>query len=117
MTTVKVISGIYGLHISGRLTPKTKEDEPFEVDDREAERLVSLGVAEIVKAADEAPALTEEDPETPEEEPDEDIGSKSMKELREIAKEKGVKMKAGMTKEELVDALSDAPDLTAEGLI
>lgn len=117
MTTIRIISGNYGLHVSGRVVRKSKESEPFEVEDREAERLVSLGVAEIVKAAGEAPALTEEEPETTEEEPDEDMASMSMKELREIAKKKGVKMKVGMTKDELVDALSDAPDLTAEGLI
>lgn len=120
MTTVRVISGIYGLHIGGRLCPKNKESEPFEVEDREAERLVSLGVAEIVSVKEEPEEETvtpEEEAEIPEEEPDEDMASKSMKELREIAKEKGVKMKVGMSKDELVEALSDAPDLTAEALI
>lgn len=120
MTTIRIISGNYGLHVSGRVVRKGKESEPFEVDDREAERLVSLGVAEIVsvKEEPEEEAVTpEEEAEIPEEEPDEDMASKSMKELREIAKEKGVKMKVGMSKDELVEALSDAPDLTAEALI
>ena len=113
MTTIRIISGNYGLHVSGRVVRKSKESEPFEVEDREAERLVSLGVAEIVSVKEEP----EEEAEIPEEEPDEDMASKSMKELREIAKEKGVKMKVGMSKDELVEALSDAPDLTAEALI
>lgn len=116
MTTIRIISGNYGLHVSGRVVRKNKESEPFEVEEREAERLVSLGVAEIVGVTEE-PAEPEEEPEIPEEEADEDMASKSMKELREIAKEKGVKMKVGMSKEELVEALSDAPDLTAEALI
>lgn len=113
MTTIRIISGSYGLHVSGRVVRKSKESEPFEVEDREAERLVSLGVAEIVSVKEES----EEETDILEEEPDEDMASKSMKELREIAKEKGVKMKVGMSKDELVEALSDAPDLTTEALI
>ncbi|MBR6873029.1 MAG: hypothetical protein IKN17_05945 [Ruminococcus sp.] len=114
MTTVRVISGIYGLHIGGRLCPKNKESEPFEVDDREAERLVSLGVAEIVSTEEDAVNVPVEEPEDTELD---DLSSKSVKELREIAKERGITFKVGTTKEEMVDTLSDMPDLTAESPI
>ncbi len=48
MLTVKIISGTYGCKIKGRIVPKDLTSEPFELEDAEAERLVSLGVAEII---------------------------------------------------------------------
>lgn len=49
MKKVKITGGTYGYHNSfGRLEPKNRKSEPFTLDDAEAERLVSLGVAEIV---------------------------------------------------------------------
>lgn len=48
MLTVKIISGTYGCKIKGRIVPKDHTSEPFSLDDTEAKRLVSLGVAEII---------------------------------------------------------------------
>lgn len=48
MLTVKIISGTYGCKIKGRIVPKDLTSEPFELENAEAERLVSLGVAEII---------------------------------------------------------------------
>lgn len=48
MLTVKIISGTYGCNIKGRIVPKDRMSEPFELENAEAERLVSLGVAEII---------------------------------------------------------------------
>lgn len=48
MLTVKIISGTYGCKIKGRIVPKDRTSEPFSLDDAEAKRLVSLGVAEII---------------------------------------------------------------------
>ena len=48
MLTVKIISGTYGCKIKGRIVPKDRMSEPFSLDDAEAKRLVSLGVAEII---------------------------------------------------------------------
>lgn len=46
MRTIKIISGAYGYHdANGRLRPKTIESEPFAVEDGEAARLVSGGIA------------------------------------------------------------------------
>ena len=48
MLTVKIISGTYGYKVGKRLLPKDRTSEPFELEDAEAKRLVSLGVAEII---------------------------------------------------------------------
>lgn len=48
MLTVKIISGTYGCKIKGRIVPKDHTSEPFSLDDAEAKRLISLGVAEII---------------------------------------------------------------------
>lgn len=48
MLTVKIKSGTYGLNTGDRVIPKDRMSEPFSLDDAEAKRLVSLGVAEII---------------------------------------------------------------------
>ncbi len=48
MLTVKIISGTYGCKIKGRIVPKDHTSEPFELEDVEAKRIVSLGIAEII---------------------------------------------------------------------
>ena len=48
MRTVKIISGAYGLNTGDRVITKDRMSEPFSLDDAEAERLVSLGIAEII---------------------------------------------------------------------
>ena len=48
MLTVKIKSGTYGLNTGNRIVPKDRMSEPFCLDNTEAERLVSLGVAEII---------------------------------------------------------------------
>ena len=48
MLTVKIKSGAYGLNTGDRVITKDRMSEPFSLDDAEAKRLVSLGVAEII---------------------------------------------------------------------
>ena len=48
MLKVKIISGTYGYKVGKRLLPKDRTSEPFELEETEAKRLVSLGVAEII---------------------------------------------------------------------
>lgn len=48
MKTVRIIYGTYGYHVNGRVKPIRPGNEPIEVQDKEAERLVSLSVAEYV---------------------------------------------------------------------
>lgn len=47
MTKIKIIKGVYGYKSKGSVVPKSKNDEPFEVSEQEAKRLVEIGVAEI----------------------------------------------------------------------
>ena len=50
MTTIRIIAGTYGFKPKGssRIIGKDSQSEPFEVENAEAERLIRLGVAEIV---------------------------------------------------------------------
>ena len=48
MLTVKIKSGAYGRNTGDRVITKDRMSEPFELEDAEAKRLVSLGVAEII---------------------------------------------------------------------
>ena len=48
MLTVKIKSGAYGLNTGDRVITKDRMSEPFPLEDAEAKRLVSLGVAEII---------------------------------------------------------------------
>ncbi len=139
---IKIISGIYGLNEGGHIKPKASCDEPFEVDDAEAERLVALGVAKKVASAFENPADDENDsskaelkadgseangedsePETPEEVEDTrpSYSDKSdIQELRDIAKAYGVSFSPNTGKAKLLKKLDDffdeqnsVPDLSA----
>ena len=48
MKKVKIISGVYGHHVNGRVKPVRSGEPPIELDDKEADRLVSIKVAEFV---------------------------------------------------------------------
>lgn len=48
MKKIKIISGTYGHNINGIIKPKTRNSEPFYVDDKEADRLIALEIAEEV---------------------------------------------------------------------
>lgn len=48
MALIKMICGAYGLYENNTVILKTPKDEPFEVSDKEAARLVKLEVAEII---------------------------------------------------------------------
>lgn len=139
---IKIISGIYGLNEGGRVKPKTSYDEPFEVDDAEAERLISLGAAKKVASSVENPANDEDvsskaeneadeseangevaELETPEEVEDSrpSYSDKSdIQELRDIAKAYGVSFSPNMGKakllkklDEFFDEQNSVPDLSA----
>jgi hypothetical protein len=48
---IHIINGTYGFNDDGFIRPKTRQDDPFEVPDAEAKRLVELGVAEYATKA------------------------------------------------------------------
>ncbi len=45
---IRIISGTYGHRYNGRIVPKDRTSTPFELDDKEAKRIISLGIAEAV---------------------------------------------------------------------
>ena len=49
---IHITRGIYGFVKNGNVVEKTKDDPPFEVDDEEGRRLISLNVAESVNIVD-----------------------------------------------------------------
>ncbi len=137
---IKIKSGIYGHIINGRVRAKTAQDEPFEVEEAEALRLVSLGIACCVndtpvatpaegKINEGAGRNKPESGDVPEttDSGESDEGEKgtydsnsSVQHLWEIAKANGIPLKVGMTKDEMLDVLDaffaedDTPDLSAE---
>lgn len=60
MTLIKIIRGSYGLYVNNAVIAKTSKDEPFEVSSSEAERLIKLDVAEIIKGVTQKPSEADE---------------------------------------------------------
>ena len=140
---IKIISGIYGHNVNGSVKPKRASDEPFEVEDTEAARLISLGVAkavdpvdvEAVQSSDNTSGEADdvEEQEADEEETDEESSESAdeesrpnyseetdIQELREIAKAYGVSFSPNIGKTKLIQKLdeffeadSDSLDLAA----
>lgn len=50
---IKIIAGTFGHRVGSRVVPVTASDGPIEVEDRVADRLLSIGVAEAVEGASE----------------------------------------------------------------
>lgn len=114
---IRITNGVYG----GKDGMKRASDGPFTLSAEEEARLVKRGVAEYVATPDDpapdpelereqepvlapeekAPVPDTEDDKTPH-------AGMTVKELREIAKERGVSFKVGMTKPEMVAAIMAA---------
>lgn len=98
---IKMIKGTYGLRKKdGELEAMTPRSGPFSISKTREDELVALGVAEKVEA-----------PET--ENPYE---GKTMAELRKLAADRGVDVKAAKSKSEVIAALeaAEAEQTTAE---
>lgn len=131
MKMVKIISGAYGHNVNARIEVKTRNSEPFALDDIEAQRLVDKGIAVIVGEAADKPAqgATASDPssnpDTPENSAEGDSDADTaggaedavppydvdtnVNELRSIAKTycDGMTFPAGTTKAEMVAAIDE----------
>lgn len=136
MRKIRIISGGYGLRNGTRVTLKDKHSEPFYVSDDEADRLVSLGIAECADTRIATPASDDLKQEAGENTPEKETHAEGVlegsddrpvygpeskvSELREIADSVGIKFRVGTTKEEMIAALDDhffdgaVPNLTAE---
>lgn len=101
---IKIISGIYGHNKNGCIIPTNSQSEPFEVDDTEAARLISLGVAKEYKV--KSPNLTTTNEcdknENPKYSTETDI-----QELRNIAKGYGISFSPNIGKEKLLERLDE----------
>lgn len=139
MAKIRIISGTYGFRASpGIVEPKTPEDEPFEVSEQEAMRLVDKGVAayvgagpDIIKAEDivepepekAEELLSEAVEETPEDEPEEkSLEDMKFDELKAVALSLGLDIKPLVSKKLLREAIAarqaelpeeDVPELSA----
>lgn len=96
---IKIIQGVYGHMVDGRVYPKNSTSEPFELSEAQEARLVGLGVAVYVDGG--SSALPEGGDGAPL------YYSVDMKadELRAIAKDMGLTFKVGMSKAEMVEAM------------
>lgn len=106
---IKIVCGVYGHYIDGRVVAKNSESEPFSLTPRQEAELVAKGVAafvdevaEVSHAGASAPIGFDEQPDI--EIPEYSIDSKA-DELREIGKAHGLHFKVGMTKADMVSAL------------
>lgn len=127
MKKIKMLIGGYGLaEKSGRIALKTADDDPFNVSDAEAKRLVEAGRAEYVGKApkkeepkveipEEVPTEEPETEETEEQESEEaavvdemDIESMTLAQLQDLADDLGVEYKKRDKKEDLIKKIEEA---------
>ncbi len=125
MAVIRIISGTYGYRENGIIRPKDSKSGAFEVDDKEAERLVALGVAEIAaeqptgtgkgvnltsgRNADSEPVSGSDEDEDDEVEFEYDETTPANK-LREIGKQLGLSFPVGTTKAAMIAELDKALD-------
>lgn len=129
MKKIVITGGRYGyISPSGVYDVKTTASAPFEVDDKEAARLVKLGVAKIYGEGGKRPETGDissgegSDP-AEDENPtdDENEGffeydeNTPVKELREIGKKCGLSFPVGVTKADMIAALDEYFEKSAEG--
>ena len=110
MKKVKIISGVYGYHVNGRVKPVRSGEPPIELDDKEADRLVSIKVAEFVsEETDNARQVFNKDKE---EDKEEDVikthldrvqlETMKLDDLKKLASDMGVDVK-NLKKAEIID--------------
>lgn len=115
---VRIIRGIYGFRQDGNVVEKTSSSAPFEVNDDEGERLISLHVAEKVGSVVMTPEPpSEEQLPHSDEETDmldrmaliskESLKGRNKEELLKFAEALGIK-KSG-SKDELAERLAKCP--------
>ncbi len=123
LVRVKRIMGTYGHVKNGLVEPKTFSSGAFEVSEEKGRELVARGIVDVVGAV-QAPATTAAAP-APEPEPETEKEAKleemSIKELRKVARERGMKGYARLSKKELIielekaEAEADSPTFDAAG--
>ena len=122
MKKIKMLIGGYGLaEKSGRIALKTADDDPFNVSDAEAKRLVEAGrkapkkEEPKVEIPEEVPTEEPETEETEEQESEEaavvdemDIESMTLAQLQDLADDLGVEYKKRDKKDDLIAKIEAA---------
>lgn len=133
MKKVKIISGTYGYNDGKHIIPKDRRSGAFALEDKEADRLIALSVAECVEDSEPSQNFkgTKEKPEgTPIKSPADadDLSynaNSSVQDLRRIGKAVGLIFGVGVTKANMIAALDEffgkepegdepAPDISVE---
>lgn len=121
---IQITRGIYGFRQDGNVMEKTKDSAPFEVDDKEGERLIALCVAQkVMSMENEQDYPIAEEPEGPD--GDDDVFDRMGKihkgslagmkrdDLSQFADALGIKKNG--SKEELVKRLQQCPVWAEDG--
>lgn len=125
MKKVKIISGVYGHHVNGRVKPVRSGEPPIELEDKEADRLVAIGVAEFI--TEETDNNTEDFDEKEEIDGEEEVikthldrvqlETMKLDDLKKLASDMGIDVK-NLKKAEIIDLVVqievevDAKDVT-----
>lgn len=91
---IQIIGGTYGYRVGRSIIPKTPKDEPFEVADEQAERLIRLKVARPVSDSEELPAEEDACPD--------DIENMKREELLELAADLEIAIPEKAKKKEII---------------
>ena len=123
---IKMICGVFGLPVNGIVKAMDKNSGPFEAGAEQEARLIRLGLAVKVEAAngEPAPAADETvDTSTPigfdETPPEEVVDEKPLeemsgKELRDLGAEYGLTFKGNAKKVDMIAAIKAAAEVSAE---
>ena len=108
MKKVKIISGTYGYNDGKHIIPKNRNSEAFALEDKEADRLIALGVAECVEASKTSQNFndTPKESSTNADDLNYDANS-SVADLRKIGKAVGLTFSVGTTKADMIAALDE----------
>lgn len=117
---IKIINGVYGHYLNGKVVPKDKKSAPFELSPEQEKRLVDARVAAYVGSTESAGSAgvgeVKDLPEGITGVPEYSMENTAA-ELREIGKLCGLTFKVGTTKAEMVAALDKhIQEHTVEGV-
>lgn len=106
---IKIIAGVYGHYVGGRVVPKDSKSEPFALTTEQEARLVKMGVAAYVEPVANVPdTITDGEEEKALEE-------MTGKELIAKGEEYGLSFKKGTTKAVMIAAIKEAQESITDG--
>ena len=119
---IQMKAGTFGLAVNGFVKAMTKDSGPFVASEEQEARLVKLGLAEYVGEPvtvpqDEVPEDVADEDAAEDEAPLKPLEDLTANELRALGKEYGLSFKVGVTKAEMIEAITaaQAPDADEAG--